>query len=44
VTSAALRAWLSTASAVAAGVYVALHLYYSTMDALVILPAVMRLW
>ena len=37
------QTWLLTASAVAAGVYVALTLYYLTLDALVILPAAMRL-
>ena len=34
--------WLLTTSAVAAGVYVALHAHYLTADLLVILPAWLR--
>jgi len=40
----ALGYWLFMASAIAVGVYVALHAHYATLDLIVILPAVMRLW
>jgi len=36
--------WLLMTSAVAVGVYVGLTLYYLTLDAIVVLPAVMRLF
>ena len=35
--------WLLLASAVAVGVYVGLTLYYLTLDAIVVLPAALRL-
>ena len=40
----ALLLWLWIASAVAVGVYVALHAHYATMDLVLILPAMMRPW
>ena len=36
--------WLLTTSAVAVGAYLALQAHYLTLDLIVVLPAVLRLW